>query len=188
MCKVFTKYSDLGHIIFEPIFPQPCRNISRKITGKVAQRFPLSLHGRFLKLFWNILCLVWKRIQTFYPMFWQFWSNIYWNIPGKLPVKILVTSHTKSSRNFSAKFLEIFRPRSQAFQPIFLQPCRNIFRKVTRKVVETFPVSFQKKILKLSCNILCKYWTEIINISRNIVESFLKDFMNNFMQASLLRN
>ena len=32
----FKKFSDLGQKIFKSIFPQPCRSISRKITGNVA--------------------------------------------------------------------------------------------------------------------------------------------------------
>ena len=32
----FPKYSDLGQKIVEPISPQPCRNISRKIARNVA--------------------------------------------------------------------------------------------------------------------------------------------------------
>ena len=34
--KSFKKFSDLGHKLFQPIFPQPCRNIFRKITRNVA--------------------------------------------------------------------------------------------------------------------------------------------------------
>ena len=89
-------------------------------------------------------------------MFWQVWSNIYWNILGMLPVKIFETSHTKSCRNFSAKFLEIFRSRSQALQPIFSQPYRNIFQKITRNCCLNIPTI----------------------ITRMVSETFLKYFMN----------
>ena len=83
-------------------------------------------------------------------MFWQFWSNIYWNILGKLPLKILVTSHIKSSRTVCTKFLEIFRSRSKnfwtntsttmqkCFPKDYRKCCVNIPTIIARKVSETF--------------------------------------------------
>ena len=76
--KSFSKYSYLGQKIFKPIFVQHCRNIFRKITRNVAQIFPLSLHGRFLKLFRNISCIDWTED-----------TNVSWNVLTSLRQHLL---------------------------------------------------------------------------------------------------
>ena len=59
--KSFKKFSDFGLKLFQSIFQQSCRNIFRKITRNHVYKFALSLHGKFLKIICNILCLVWTE-------------------------------------------------------------------------------------------------------------------------------
>ena len=92
--------------------------------------------------------------------------------------------YTKSCRNISAKFLEIFRFLTQNFEPIFLQPCRNISRKITRNAAPRFALALHGRFLKLYRNIWCKLATEETNISRNILASTEQHLLKYFTKAS----
>ena len=161
----------------------------------IAKIFPERLQEKLWKYshhhsgkgFWNFseISCVWfgQRIQTFPKYFSQVWSNIYWNISGKLPVKIHETSHRKSFRNFSAQFLEIFRSRTQAFQPIFPQPCRNISQKTTINFELRFALWLHGTFPKLFWNILFMVWTEDPDISWNVLASLVQYLLKYFRQA-----
>ena len=130
----FKKFTDLGLKLLNQYF----HNFAEIFKVKLQEMLRKHSHYHCTECFWNfseIFC-VWfgRRTQTFHEMFWQVRSNIYWNISRKLPVKILETLHTKSCRLFTEKFQEIFRSRSDTVEPIFPQPCRNIYRKITRNV------------------------------------------------------
>ena len=150
LLKYFTRAPWLQKIL-QNVLGKVSRNIRNLVRDFLNQYF-YNLAQTFLRLremlhkrshyhygegFWNfseIFCEWFGWTQTFHEMFWQVCGNIYWNISRKLPVKILETLHTKSCRLFTEKFQEIFRSRSDTVEPIFPQPCRNIYRKITRNV------------------------------------------------------
>ena len=117
-------------------------------------------------------------------MFWQVWSNIYWNISGKLTVKIQEASYTESGRTFSAKFLKIFRSQSQNFWMNIFRILEKYLPKDYKKCCEIFPLSLHWMFPKLFWNILCMVWTEGTNIPRNLLASLEQHLLKYFRQAS----
>ena len=120
------------------------------------------------KGFWKFSEIFWVSIERkswiFHEILWQV-CDIYWNISRNLPIKLLETSQTKSCRNFSAKFLEIFRTWSRNF-------VINMLRKLLVKILEILDKILQKLFSKVSRNIQISVTKLLNQYFHNLAEIF----------------
>ena len=177
--------------MFEQVCGNIYWNISRKLLVKKLGSITGNLTETFLKSFSKYSYFHYREL--FQAILWQVFWNICWNISRKLPVKILKTLH-KILQKLFCKVPPNIQISVTRFQPIFPQPCRNIFRKkkweiptiIARKVSQTFPKYFVYGLDRGHKHLeqhLLKYFTtascyDTWNITQNLAETFLQSFSN----------
>ena len=173
---------------FQPIFPQP----SERFPQRKQEMLRKDSHYHYTEGFWNlseIFCVRFEqRTRTFHEMFKQVWSNIYWNISRKLPVKILEIlhkilqklfckvswniqiSHTKFSTNIS-KTLQKYFPKDNKKCCVIIRTIMT--RKVPQNLSEIFCVRFGRRTRTFH-EMFWKVWSNIYwNISRKLLVKIL---------------